>query len=230
MSSETKTSHTACFSAPSFSCNLQAGSWHPSPLKSLLHSDRRRSKEGLVWPWLCRLGLLSLLPHPGSASQSVITPVFPTRGYWPHSAGGSPCLYELWAVSQRKDFPFAPQVWSKGMTDFLHLDPSHTLSSHLAPIIPMRVEEGRSLYIGGVSQWDAWAFTSGPFMHIWYALSSWRHKTETGLGLLACCGHCFHKISRVSKQHQGGKNKEACNHSSHTHTHTHGETIESTWS
>ena len=25
--------------------------------------------------------------------------------------------------SQRKDFPFAPQVRSKGITDFLHLDP-----------------------------------------------------------------------------------------------------------
>ena len=124
--------------------------------------------------------------------------------------------------SQRKDFPFAPQVWSKGITDFLHLDPSYTLSSHLALIIPMRVEEGRSLYIGGVSQWDAWAFTSGPFMHIWYALSSWRHKTETGLGLLAWCGHCSHEISKVTKHLQGGKNKEAaCNHSSHTHRHTH---------
>ena len=124
--------------------------------------------------------------------------------------------------SQRKDFPFAPQVWSKGITDFLHLDPSYTLSSHLAPIIPMRVKEDHCLYIGGVSQWDSWAFTSGPFMHIWYALSSWRHKTETGLGLLVWCGHWFHEISRVSKQHQGGKNKEAaCNHSSHTHRHTH---------
>ena len=135
--------------------------------------------------------------------------------------------------SQRKDFPFAPQVWSKGITDFLHLNPSYTLSSHLAPIMPMRVEEGHSLYIGGVNQLEAWAFTSGAFIHVLYALSSWRHKTETGLGLLVWCGHCSHKISRVSKQHQGGKNREAWNHSSHTHTHTHthkGGAKATTWS
>ena len=132
-------------------------------------------------------------------------------------------IFELF--SQSKDFPFAQQVWSKGMTDFLYLDPSYTLSSYLAPIIPMGVKEGHSLYRGGANQRDTWTFTSGRFIHILYALSSWRHKTETGLSPLARYGHCFHELSRLSEQLQDGKNKEAAyKHSSHTHTHTHTHT------
>ena len=96
MSSETKTSHTACFSAPS-SCGLQASSWHPSPLKSLLHSDRRRAKEGLVWPWLCRLGLLNLLPHPGSPQPVSHHPSLSHQRLLAPLCRGQPL--SLWALS-----------------------------------------------------------------------------------------------------------------------------------